>query len=391
VNRSLPRVCAFIAVLALAAPAVAAADLKIVRGHHVSIQDHPWQVALFDRPSGILICGGSIRDSRHVVTAAHCVVDPPEDSPDANPHIVSARNFTVGYGSTNFDATKKVGVRAVSVEPRYLRGPFTRHSTSAFDAAVLTLTKQIRFGRGGRAPQPIEYASEHDFFRFFRHGVFATGWGDTSSGGKPPADHDLRGTKIPAASDRACRQAYGDVYVAALMFCAGGGSTDTCQGDSGGPVTIDADPGAGVDRELVGIVSAGAFCGKRGVPGIYTWVQSDLLHVIDEASPDPAHRGPVGGHQTISGDVRVGGRVTCNPSAFDDAVATQFVWWHSLPDGRLKKFREGPRTITLPASTQGQRITCDVRYETDGGFFYAHQPDANVRGPVRPPAPGSDR
>jgi trypsin len=385
-NRSLPRVCALIAALALAAPGVAAGDVKIVHGHHVSIQDHPWQVAIFDKPSGISICGGAIRDSRHVVTAAHCVVDPPEDSPDANPHIVSARNFTVGYGSTNLDSTHRVNVVGVSVEPRYLRGPLTRHSPVAYDAAILTLARRIHFGRGGRAPQPIEYASEGEFFRFFRNGIFATGWGDTSFDGKPPADRRLRGTELPAASDRACRNTYGDEFVAALMFCAGGTGTDTCQGDSGGPATIDTDPGPGVDRELVGIISAGAFCGKRGIPGIYTWIQSDLLHVINEPSPDAAHRGPVGGHQTISGDVRVGGRVRCNPSAFDDAVATQFVWWHSRPDGRFKKFREGPRTITLPASTAGQSVMCDVRYETDGGFFYAHMPEANFRGPVRPAA-----
>ena len=51
------------------------------------------------------------------------------------------------------------------------------------------------------------------------------------------------------------------------MLCAGyyGGGKDSCQGDSGGPLMTEMDG----RWTLVGIVSAGYSCAKRGQPGIY--------------------------------------------------------------------------------------------------------------------------
>jgi hypothetical protein len=267
-------------------------------------------------------------------------------------------------------------VAAVSVEPRFTSFAARKRAPFAYDAAILTLTHRIRFGKHGRAPQPIKFATESQFDRFFKHGVFATGWGAIARSGDLSPDPLLRGAALPAWSERRCGRVYNNkkkhLFDPALMFCAGARGTgrSACKGDSGGPITIDTHPGPRVHHELVGIVSFGRVpCGRKGAPGVFTWVQSDLLHIIHQDHPRPARPGFLG-HQTISGVRRVGHRVTCRPREFEGADATEFVWRQTSRSGNVKKFAGPRQTVTLPRSTRGKRVSCHVRYETAGGFFY---------------------
>ena len=68
------------AALCCALPAAAGAQApapRIIGGTNVAIADHPYQAYVeVDLALGVTsVCGGSIRDATHVVTAAHCVVD----------------------------------------------------------------------------------------------------------------------------------------------------------------------------------------------------------------------------------------------------------------------------------------------------------------------------
>ena len=52
------------------------------------------------------------------------------------------------------------------------------------------------------------------------------------------------------------------------MLCAGGdGHHDACVGDSGGPLLV---PNGTAGWTQIGVVSWGAGCAVRGVPGVYT-------------------------------------------------------------------------------------------------------------------------
>ena len=170
-----------------------------------------------------------------------------------------------------------------------------------------------------------------------------------------------------------CQAAYGQDYDGAVMICAGGtgsaptGNKDTCQGDSGGPLAIDSNPDPAVEGwELVGITSLGNGCGRQDTPGAYSWVQSSILRPFLEAAVPAAPPSVVGTNPTITGALRVGSTVPCNAPAFAGATPRRFIW--RVVEGN--SFTEVNTTdvpkLTLPASTEGSFIVCDVRYGERG-------------------------
>jgi hypothetical protein len=375
-KRRLARACALIAVFLIALPGSAMAgdvETKIVGGGQVAIEDHPWQVAVFLSDGGL--CGGSIRDASHVVTAAHCVVDTGGDYPV----ILQPGDITVGYGSANLDSLSLAGISAVTVDPPYLRRGVDKSDN---DDAVLTLSAPLTFGSPGTAPQPIAFATDQELNDQFDAGGFITGWGTTSENGDIPADGNLRGAPIPLQNDQACIDEYGAEYVPALMICAGGSGTDTCQGDSGGPLTIDTNPGGPPVRKLVGITSFGHGCGRAFVPGVYTWVQSPhVLSVIGNPNPTPAPQLPAS-NPTVSGVLRVGRQVTCNPPVLAGATPVTYIWWLFSSGGGYTELAPTTRTMTIPGAGYGLRILCDARYESAGGFVYTETPGSASAGPI---------
>jgi len=94
-----------------------------------------------------------------------------------------------------------------------------------------------------------------------------TGWGTLNEGGFS-LPNVLHKVTLPVVSDEDCNAAYSanGYSVADSMICAAieEGGKDSCQGDSGGPMVCG--------EELIGIVSWGICCGRKGYPGVYTEV-----------------------------------------------------------------------------------------------------------------------
>ncbi len=371
-----------------------ALEARIIQGAAVSIEDHPYQVrVLIARGQATAICGGSIRDATHVVTAAHCVVD--ENS--FYPSIVSPANVQVGYSSADQTTLLSVQVQRVSVAPAYLREetPASDAAVLTSDAAVLTLANPIDLANDPEA-EAIPFASDTELDTAFRGGApaFATGWGATAEGGS--SSRFLQGVDLPIRSNAACQAVYGQDYDGSVMICAGGtgtapsGNKDTCQGDSGGPLAIDTNPNADVvSWELVGITSFGNGCGRANTPGAYAWVQSSVLRpFLEAASPAPPPSSP-SSNPTITGTLRVGSTVRCNAPPVSGANPARYLWL--VVDGNnftVVETTTAP-TLTLPAATLGAFLVCDVRYESPGGFAYSDTPGENRVGPVLAALPPS--
>lgn len=234
-------------------------EFNIVRGTAVPPGKYPFMVKLTFGNDGL--CGGSLINQTHVLTAAHCV--------DGGLRAATIRAY-VGY--TRFRSTENGQVRRVS---RIFIHPNWNPRTFANDAAVLKLRAPVTIRKG---IAPIKLATGSQNWLECR-GCPATvaGWGDTIPQPSNPEDNNfprwMREAQVPIQSD-----AYGSFvyqnytlkFLPRIQVAAGAFGKDTCQGDSGGPLFRRISQG----YTQIGITSWGFGCGVKDVPGVYAEVNS---------------------------------------------------------------------------------------------------------------------
>ncbi|MER6567672.1 serine protease [Streptomyces sp. NPDC001093] len=250
-----------------AAPVVA--DSVVVGGFPIDVSQAPWTVALSsrDRFGGTRagqFCGGVAIAPTAVLTAAHCLS---EDVLGAPPNRVP--DFRVIAGRTDLlsDEGQEIAVRDARINPGY------DSATNAGDFAVLTLAKPLPqsavIGMAGAGDPAYKAGTQ----------ALVSGWGDTT--GKGAYAHRLYAAHVRVLPDDLCARSYPSgpdgTYRAGSMLCAGeaAGGPDACQGDSGGPLVAGG--------RLIGLVSWGSGCGRRGSPGVYTRV-SEVVRTLEGAS-----------------------------------------------------------------------------------------------------------
>jgi V8-like Glu-specific endopeptidase len=354
-----------IALLLMASPALAArAHTSVVGGSDTSIAAVPWQAAVLDRatsdPYVALHCGGSIRDTTHVITAAHCV------------HSISgvpqpASKFDVLVGATDLvtpleAGAQRIHVSAIAFDPRY------DTATWQYDSAILTLAQPITTGAAtwvglgdpGHGDQWDGLGG--DLGRI-------SGWGATDSNGSTYPQR-LQAASVPLVPGSTCAADYGssgDVDPA-TMVCAGDtvhGGVDTCQGDSGGPLTVQ-DP-AYTRPRLVGITSFGVNCAEASHPGVYTRVAeasiASFLRSNGPAAPAP------GGAPALSGTAAVGQTLTCQSPSWTNGPTLDYQFERLVGSTAIAvtTAQSGP-AYAVRDSDAGSALRCVVRGENPGGY-----------------------
>ena len=239
-----------------------------VGGETAKPHSWPWQaLLLYD---GNFICGGSLIggggsliESRHIVTAAHCVDDR------------NAQRYRVVLGAHN-RLQLEPSARTFNVSRIIVHSNYKQPSRYSNDVAVLRLADSVRFNHN---IQPIRLAS-HD--RPAGKYCYLTGWGDSQAG----LGSDLRQVRLRLVGNVTChnyfRNRRGEDPIDNSMMCAGYPSRSGCQGDSGGPLACQA---AYQEYELQGIVSwgrkASPYCGTNvdrpaevlaRVPALRRWI-----------------------------------------------------------------------------------------------------------------------
>ncbi|XP_023337898.1 serine proteinase stubble isoform X3 [Eurytemora carolleeae] len=228
------------------------AQRRIVGGDEAGFGTFPWQAYI---RIGTSRCGGSLVNEWYVVTAGHCVAR-------ARPSQV---RVTLGEYVLKSDAEplpgRTYGASAIKVHPYFKFTP----QADRFDVAVIRLNRRVDY-----APHISPICLPPKNMPLLGHYGWASGWGALEPGSRL-RPKTLQVVDVPMIDNRECEQWHREkginVIIYDEMVCAGyyQGGKDSCQGDSGGPLMMEHEG----RWTLIGLVSAGYSCAKRGQPGIY--------------------------------------------------------------------------------------------------------------------------
>ncbi|XP_019944012.1 transmembrane protease serine 4a isoform X2 [Paralichthys olivaceus] len=235
---------------------------RIIGGSDALIEDWPWQVSL--QQGGQHTCGGSLVSPRWVVTAAHCFTGSKKEL--SRWRVVSGQTFMGTLGGSYVDRIIVNG----NYDP----------ARNDYDIALMRLRSPITVAD---ARKPVCLPPEA-FGLAAGASMAVTGWGYLEENGK--VSPSLQKASIPLIDHTVCSspKVYGS-SVTQRMMCAGflEGKVDACQGDSGGPLVHFTSS----RWHLVGVVSWGVGCARKGRPGVYCNVEEMLnwIHTTIEKNP----------------------------------------------------------------------------------------------------------
>ncbi|GFS40422.1 proclotting enzyme [Nephila pilipes] len=244
---------------------------RIVGGQESVVGAWPWMALIYyiRRTGKSAECGGALITTKHIITAAHCIVS------SRRGRTMSPRQLMVRLGEHDIESGND-GATPVDFAVRFvIKFDSFDFRTFQNDIAILVLNSTVKFGRH-IAPICLPF----DVFKgenLTNKNAFTAGWGTLSYGGA--ASTKLREIQIRIWENSQCKAVFRrEVPITAANICAGDGDKDACRGDSGGPLMMAHTDGK---FYLVGIVSFGKKCAEPGVPGVYCRI-SNFLEWIEQ-------------------------------------------------------------------------------------------------------------
>uniref|UniRef100_A0A8C6WJ25 Peptidase S1 domain-containing protein n=1 Tax=Neogobius melanostomus TaxID=47308 RepID=A0A8C6WJ25_9GOBI len=234
---------------------------RVIGGHDAKPNVWKWQVSLqldsYGDGSFYHICGGSLIDPFHVLTAAHCILSN------------DAQKYRVVLGEYNLDRYED-SEQFHRVEQIFVHPAWNGQLGLGNDIAILRMADSA-YDNGYVATANLPYPGEtlpHNFE------CVITGWGLTDFYGSVP--DILQEAPINVVGHSVCSQPewWGSIALENMVCAGGDGVISGCQGDSGGPLNCMT----GGAWRVHGVVSYGpaGMCNQWQKPTVFTKV-SDFL------------------------------------------------------------------------------------------------------------------
>ncbi|XP_012562027.2 trypsin isoform X1 [Hydra vulgaris] len=231
---------------------------RIIGGINAEKNEFPWQAMLkwnVGKMKDELVCGGSLIDSRFVLTAAHCFI-----------HSMKTEHYYVILGEhlqSENENEQRIDIKTIIIHQNF------NEITYNNDIALVELLSPAIIN------DSVNVISLPAFTNIERPNKMCTvtGWGQTKNQNKAEI---LQKVNVPIVNFATCNGplSYKN-KLTSNMFCAGyiNGNYDACEGDSGSPLQCKNNDGVWL---LHGITSWGIGCGKPHKYGVYVIVRHYL-------------------------------------------------------------------------------------------------------------------
>ncbi|XP_065084072.1 chymotrypsin-2-like [Ochlerotatus camptorhynchus] len=225
---------------------------RIVGGQNANPGQFPYQVSLRSSANAHF-CGGSIVNTRYVLSAAHCSLN----RTSANTRVVVGANLLTSGGITHYST-------------RFIIHEKFNNKTLDNDIMLVQTASLIAFNK---LVQPIALGAT---YITTGSSALVSGWGRLGANGIYSNNLQWLNTTIITLTD--CRKRFKPAEAARVFdntICTLNPSGQgTCEGDSGGPLTYG--------RYLQGVVSWGIPCGKE-YPDVYARVSFHRKWILENA------------------------------------------------------------------------------------------------------------
>ncbi|KAK9694690.1 Trypsin [Popillia japonica] len=219
-----------------------AADWRIVGGTNAAAGAYPFVVSLRSS-SNSHFCGGSILNTRWVLTASHCIIG----STTANVFVYAGSNILNSGGVT-------IPTSRLTLHSNY------DHDIAANDVAVIQLANALTYSNT-IAPVALNIGETGAV------AAILIGWGRISTNGAIP--NNLQELSTNTITHTICRLSWGSLVSSDQICAVARSGQGACSGDSGGPLIQASN---NVQLGVTSFIRAGGCA--QGFPDVYARVSS---------------------------------------------------------------------------------------------------------------------